>query len=230
MSYTTEMRTFVPNEMAGPPLLAALAPGVRVVDVDVEPNGLLLVVTPTASTADCPRCKTTSTRIHSYYVRRPQDLPVSGRTTRLVLHARRFRCLNPACPTVTLRERLPDLVAPAAQRTVRLNAALRDLALAFGGEARARQSIRGAMPASGDTLLRRAHAATLPSHPTPRVLGLDDFAFQKGRVYGTSLTAKPTRWSTCCQTVHPKPSGSGSRSIRAWTSSRVTVLQSMLAV
>jgi hypothetical protein len=44
------MRTFVPNEMAGPQLLAALAPRVRVLDVDVEPNALLLIFCPAPST------------------------------------------------------------------------------------------------------------------------------------------------------------------------------------
>jgi transposase len=182
------MRTFVPEEAAGKRLLAALAPDVRVLDVHVEPERISLSVTPTSSTAACPRCATSSSRIHSYYTRRPADLPISGRSTRLLVQARRFRCINPACPTITFAERLPNLVAPSAQRTVRLNAALRDLALAFGGQAGSRQSARSAMAASGDTLLRRAHAATPPTRPTPRILGIDDFAFQKGRVYGTILT------------------------------------------
>lgn len=181
------MRTFV-SRAAGTRLLAALVPDVRVLDVHIESERFVLTVTPTSSTAACPRCTTSSSRIHSYYIRRPADLSITGRATRLFLHARRFRCINPACPTVTFSERLPNLVAPAAQRTLRLNAALRDLALAFGGQAGARQSVRAAIPASGDTLLRRAHAAPLPSRPTPRVLGVDDFAFQKGRVYGTILT------------------------------------------
>lgn len=182
------MRTFVPGEAAGRRRLAALAPAVTVLDVQSEPHCISLTVTPTASTAACPDCATSSARIHSYYTRHPADLPITGRSTRLVLHVRRFRCLNPACPTATFAERLPNLVAPAAQRTVRLNAALRDRALAFGGQAGSRQSARSAMAASGATLLRRAHTATPPTHPTPRVLGSDDFAFRKGRVYGTILT------------------------------------------
>lgn len=182
------MRTFVSNETAGQQLLATLAPDVTVLDVDVTPDGVQLTLTPTAATADCPRCTMTSTRVHSYYIRRPQDLPISGRTVRLLLHVRRFRCTHPTCPTLTFAERLPALVAPAAQRTLRLNASLRDLALAFGGAAGARQSVRAAMPASGTTLLRRAHAATPPPRATPRVLGLDDFALRKGRVYGSILT------------------------------------------
>jgi len=182
------MRTIVPNTTAGPRLLAGLLPDVTVLDVQVEPEVVLLMVTPSSSTATCPRCSTESTRIHSYYTRQPHDLPISGRAARLVIHARRFRCVNPACSTVTFAERLPNLVALAAQRTVRLNTELRDLALAFGGEAGARQSERSAMPASGDTLLRRAHAATAPARPTPRVLGIDDFSFRKGQVFGTILT------------------------------------------
>lgn len=186
------MRTFVPNERAEARLLETLIPSVTVVDVDIRPDHLVLTVAPTTTNAACPHCATISSRVHSYYTRQPTDLPISGQATRLLLHVRRFRCANPACSAKTFAERLPSLIAPAAQRTARLNAALRDLALAFGGEAGARQSARAVMPASADTLLRRAHAACLPSHPTPRILGVDDFAFQKGRVYGTILTDNET--------------------------------------
>lgn len=181
------MRTRV-LDAASVDLFTTLIPGVTVTEVEQAPAGLLITALVLSPNATCSRCGAVSTRVHSYYTRRPLDMPMSGLPVRLLLHVRRFRCLQPACPAITFSERLPALVTPAAQRTVRLNEALRDLALAFGGEAGARQRARSAMPASADTLLRRAHAAALPVLPTPRVLGIDDFSFRKGQVFGTILT------------------------------------------
>jgi hypothetical protein len=59
---------------------------------------------------------------------------MSGRTVRLVLRVRRFRCQNSACQQQTFAERCPEVVALHAQRTKRLTASITH----FGGEVTSR--------------------------------------------------------------------------------------------
>jgi transposase len=141
----------------------------------------------TGPTASCPRCRISSQRIHSYYTRRPRDLPLWEYAVRLVLRVRRFRCLNATCTVQTFVERLPQVVRPAAQRTVRLTTALQHLGLALGGEAGARLGVKLHVPTSPDTLLRLVRQLPKPPMPTPAILGVDDWAMQRGRTYGTLL-------------------------------------------
>jgi transposase len=135
--------------------------------------------------AICPGCQHCSRRVHSYYQRSPADLPISDYQVRLQLMVRRFRCQNSACVKQTFAERLPMLVATHAQRTRRLMTTASAVAFALGGRAGQRLAVTLHMPMSGDTLLRIIRRTPCPETEQPQIIGVDDWAQRRGRVYGT---------------------------------------------
>jgi transposase len=159
--------------------------GLAIVDVTPTPALLLIRIACTAANASCPLCGCASDRVHSRYTRTIADLPAHDRPVALRLIVRRFRCATPGCRRAIFCERVPELVAPHARATGRLTDIHRLVGLALGGEPGARLADRLDIPTSPDTLLRRVKQDRDETAPPPRFIGIDDWAWSKGRRYGT---------------------------------------------
>ncbi|WP_081506046.1 ISL3 family transposase [Azospirillum lipoferum] len=166
-------------------LLSLLPAGLVVDQVTVDVDRVVVAAHVRAATASCPLCRRPSRRVHSRYNRHLGDLPWQGRMGELRLQVRRFRCPAADCPRRVFTECLPTVAAPRVRRTRRLAEAQRTIALSAGGDPGARLATRLAMPVSGDTLLRLIRAEPMVPIPTPRVIGIDDWAWRRGKRYGT---------------------------------------------
>lgn len=153
---------------------------------------ITLSLCPTTSTSPCPTCQQESDQIRSQYTRTLADLPWGACQVQYHLTVRRFRCRNPACSQCIFAERLPPLTQPYARRTTRAHADLTALGLALGGNAGARRSQQRHLPVSASTLLRLIRAAPTPDPGTPRVIGLDEWAWRRGHHYGTIIVDMET--------------------------------------
>ena len=166
----------------------AALPALRVEWIAFTVECLQLGLISQAGSCVCPSCATPSSEVHGHYTRTLRDSPAHGRAVELLLVLRRFVCRCADCPQQTFNEQVPGLMKARARMSCQLSAELRETALQLGGEAAKRLACKLHMPTSADTLLRLIRRTPQDSPITaPRVLGVDDWAFRRGRCYGTIL-------------------------------------------
>jgi transposase len=168
---------------------SALVPDGFVVESAVcDGAATLITIRHIGKASTCPRCGTSSERIHSRYLRRVSDLPMAGRPVRLVVVARRFRCGAVLCDRRVFTERFTDgVLAPWARRTARLDYVVHHLGLVLGGRPAASFAQRLMLPVSNDTLLRVVRRSRSPFLTPPSVVGIDDWAWRRNQRYGTII-------------------------------------------
>lgn len=151
-------------------------------------SGIVFVLTPKQKNSCCPLCNKSSNRIHSFYTRRLADLPISGKLVQIRLNARRFFCRNKKCAQSVFTERFKSDILPYARRLTRSADLLRNIGLLVGGNKGALLSHFASNPVSPSTILRLVRRLEIKEPAiTSGIVGVDDWAFKKGRNYGTII-------------------------------------------
>ncbi|HEX5324985.1 MAG TPA: transposase family protein, partial [Capsulimonadaceae bacterium] len=163
-------------------------PGVLHFDrIEVVGNMIVVFASAARPKAECPTCGHISERRHSCYTRKIADLSWAGFPIRIKVTCHKFFCDQPNCECRVFVERLTNVADVYARRTQRLSHLISCLGLLAGGQASRRIAEALGLVISADTILRQARRLDPKEQLTPRVLGVDDWAFKKGTTYGTIL-------------------------------------------
>ncbi len=170
--------------------LLPLPEGLEITSISETKEELLVCVTSQREHSCCPVCGTISSTIHSYYRRKPHDLPCVGRPLRLVLTVKKFFCRETTCARKIFAERLPDLIEVSSRLTKRLRAAVQDIGFATCGKGGERLSAKLGIEISDATLLQSLFLISLPPIGKLEVVGIDDWSATRGRMYSCKDSRK----------------------------------------
>ncbi|WP_224995226.1 ISL3 family transposase [Cesiribacter sp. SM1] len=141
----------------------------------------------TAPGAYCPLCNSLSTRIHSCYERKLQDLPISGKVVELRLCTRKFFCQQQGCPRKIFAQQQESCLKRYGRRLLRVGEQVICIGCEMGAKPGARICRLIGLPLSASTVLRNIKGCPTSEPDTPSILGVDDFAFRKRETYVTIL-------------------------------------------
>ena len=162
--------------------LLPLPEGMRISQIQITENGLVIAVVATHPTSCCPLCSASSSSLHSHYRRVLRDAPCAGRRVQLCLTVRKFYCRNPYCERKVFAERLPAFVEPWARMTIRHCQQITSIGLATSGKGGARLAALLGIQTTRQTILSRIMALPNVLRGSVLYLGIDDFGATRSYV------------------------------------------------
>lgn len=98
------------------------------IDHEIIDNTVYIKVASNRESVCCKYCITPSTKVHSYYNRSFQDLPIQDKKVKIILRNRKMFCLNPDCDKRTFAETF-DFLSYKAKKTNRLEKQIIDISI-----------------------------------------------------------------------------------------------------
>lgn len=85
-------------------LIKELDKNYDLIDCKVKKDKIILTIQSTLVELECPYCRHKTNKVHSYYTREIQDIPLHDKQTVLIVNGRKMFCQNPECNHTTFSE------------------------------------------------------------------------------------------------------------------------------
>ena len=85
-------------------LIKELDKNYELIDCKVKKDKIIFTIQSTLVELECPYCRHKTDRVHSYYTREIQDIPLLNKQTVLIVNGRKMFCQNPECNHTTFSE------------------------------------------------------------------------------------------------------------------------------
>jgi len=141
-------------------------PDLELLHVTSSNDSLLLTVKSTRTSSSCPACLKPSSRIHSQYTRKVQDLPISDKSVELLIITKRWFCDQLDCSVKIFTERY-DWLSSNGRRTARTEEVLRKMAFSSSCLSAEKIARTAHIPVSHDTLLTLVRHTDIESEVSP---------------------------------------------------------------
>ena len=162
-------------------------PGVEFYDSTINEDLVLLSARLKGKTAKCICCGKRSKSVHSSYMRKLTDLAAVGRAVKIILQVRKFRCRNSNCTQTIFSEQHLPLTQKYSRLTERTSHYLQRLLIEVSSRKGEYISELFSIKQSSSTCLRIVKSIEMPNHQELTTIGIDDWAYRKGKSYGTII-------------------------------------------
>jgi hypothetical protein len=135
----------------------------EVLGVQMKENQVVLSVQSRKKQCLCPGCKASSSKLHSYYLRKIKDLPTCDNRVILHIKAKKWYCNNPDCTRQIFTERFEHFFQSYKRNSERLRNKLLKIALLMGGNAGEKLCRILNISISSSSLVRLIHQQHVPA-------------------------------------------------------------------